>query len=49
MSTGLLPKSGSRTSRRWSSVATPTTANGQRSRSQSERKRSSDSGAMART
>ena len=44
MSTGVLPNSGSRTSRWWSSVATPTTANGQRSRSQSDRKRSSDRG-----
>ena len=38
MSTGLLSKSGSRTSRCWSSVASPTTAKGQRSRSQIARK-----------
>ncbi len=49
MSTGVLPNSGSCTSRWWSSVATPTTANGQRSRSQSDRKRSSDPGAIAST
>ena len=49
MSTGLLPNSGSRTSRCRSSVASPTTAKGQRSRSQISRNRPSESGAMART
>ena len=49
MSTGLLPNSGSRTSRCRSPVTSPTTAKGQRSRAQSWRNRSSDSGAMAST
>ncbi len=49
MSTGLLPKSGSRTSRCCDSVASPTTANGQRSRSQMAANPGSDAGAIAST
>ena len=49
MSTGRFPNSGSSTTRRASSVATPTTANGHRSRSQMSRKAGRRSGAMART
>ena len=48
-STGLLPNSSSRTCKRPSSVAVPTTANGQRSRSQMARNLSKSSGRMDNT
>ena len=48
-STGLLPNSSSRTCKRPSSVAVPTTANGQRSRSQMARNLSKSSGRMDKT
>ena len=48
-STGLLPNSSSRTCKRPSSVAVPTTANGQRSRSQIARNFSKSSGRTDKT
>ena len=48
-STGLLSNTSSRTRKCPSSVAVPTTANGQRSRSQMARKRSKSSGKIAST
>jgi hypothetical protein len=49
MSTGVVPKSVSRTSSLPSSVAMPSTANGQRSRSASARNCASRAGAIAST
>ena len=49
MSTASLPKSVSCTTRRWSPVTVPTTANGHRSRSQSARNVARASGAIAST